>query len=625
MIRLKRRWPCLLLVLLGIAPALFASGPHVTLSVDASEAPRRIFHAQLKIPATPGTLTLYYPKWIPGEHGPSGPIQGLTGLKFTANGQTLRWRRDLEDGYTFHLEIPTGVTVVEAALDYVSPPAGQAYQGFHGAACATDKLVVLSWNSVLLYPAGTKANDLTYDASVRLPPGWKFGTALPVASQANNQIQFAPAALTTLVDSTLIAGEYFRTLPLATNPSVEMNIVADSAAALDAPPDYLDHYKDLVSQARKLFGVEHYRDYHFLYTLSDYVGHGGLEHHESNDSRVKERSFIDPDLRLLRSDLLPHEYVHSWNGKYRRPAGLSTPDYQTPMQDDLLWVYEGLTEYLGDVLAGRSGLLTPEQSRDALAQTAADLDHRPGRQWRNLQDTADGVPVMQGALQAWESWRRGLDYYDEDILNWLWVDTIIQQQTQGKKSLDDFCKLFHGGHGGAPELKPYTFDDVVNALNQIAPYDWRAFWTTRLQNHGPGAPLDGITRSGWTLVYDETRSDEVKAAEETSKTVNAEYSVGLTLTADGTVLDTIEGMPAAAAGVGPGMKVVAVNGRRFTADVLREALRAGKNDSQPMQLLVENDAYFKTYDVVYHGGERYPHLVRDQAQPDLLTGILKAR
>lgn len=625
MIHPKNRLYWLVLVLITVVPVLSASTSHVVLAVDARDAPRRILHAHLEIPAVPGTLTLYYPKWIPGEHGPSGPIQGLTGLKFTANGQTLQWRRDLLDGYTFHIAVPAGTTEVEASLDYVSPPSGENYTGFHGGASATDKLLELPWNHVLLYPAGTAANALIYDASIQLPKAWKFGTALPLASQSGDEIRFAPASLTTLIDSPLIAGEYLRTVPLAANPSVEMNITADSPAALEASADDIQHYKDLVTQARKLFGVEHYRGYHFLYTLSDHVSHGGLEHHESNDSRVGERTMVDPEMRMLEADLLPHEYVHSWNGKYRRPAGLSTPDYQKPMQDDLLWVYEGLTEYLGDVLTGRSGLLTPEQSRDALAQVAAEYDHRPGRTWRNLQDTADGVPVMQGALHAWTSWRRGLDYYDEDVLNWLWADTIIQQQTQGKKSIDDFCRLFHGGQGGVPELKPYTFDDVVNALNQIAPYDWRGFWTTRLENHGPGAPLEGISRSGWKLVYDEARSEEIKAEEEKNKIVNAAYSIGLTLDDEGKIVDTIEGMPAAVAGIGPGMKVVAVNGRRFTADVLRDELRAGKSSSQALQLLVENTDYFKIYNVDYHGGEKYPHLVRDESKPDLLSGILKPR
>ncbi len=624
-IRLRNLLCCVCVLFFGGVPMVAASGPHVSLSVDASEAPRKIFHAQLKIPATAGTLTLYYPKWIPGEHGPTGPVEGLTGLKFMANGQTLKWRRDLQDGWTFHVEVPSGVSMVDASLDYVSPSGGEGQGAGHGGATATGKMMVLVWNTVLLYPAGSTSDEMTYEASVRVPAGWKFGTPLPVASQSGDEIKFKPVSLTTLVDSPVISGEYLRVVALATNPPVEMDIAADSPAALEAPAEDIQHYKDMVVQARKMFGAEHYRDYHFLYSLSDHVSHGGLEHHESNDSRVKERTMVDPEMRLLRAGLLTHEYVHSWNGKYRRPADLTTPDYQKPMQDDLLWVYEGMTSYLGDVLSGRSGLRTPEQFRDSLAQLAADLDHKPGRTWRNLQDTADGVPAMQGAPREWESWRRGLDYYDEDVLNWLWADTIIRQQTQGKKSMDDFCHSFHGGQNSPPEVKTYTFDDVVNALNEIAPYDWRGFWTERLQSHGPGAPLGGITRSGWKLVYDETRSEEIKAAEETSKTINAEYSIGLTLGKDGQIVDTVEGMPAAVAGIGPGMKVIAVNGRQLTAEVLRDALRAGKSSSQPLELLVEDTEYYKTYKIDYHGGEKYPHLVRDQSMPDVLSEILQPR
>ncbi|OLB22980.1 MAG: hypothetical protein AUH15_04675 [Acidobacteriales bacterium 13_2_20CM_55_8] len=404
-----------------------------------------------------------------------------------------------------------------------------------------------------------------------------------------------------------------------------MDIAADSAAALDAPPEVVDHYKNLIDQAEKLFGAHHYREYHFVYSLSDHVAHFGLEHHESNDSRVDERGMVNPGKRLLFAGLLPHEYVHSWNGKYRRPADLSTPDYEKPMQTDLLWVYEGLTSYLGDLLTARSGIRTPEEARDQLASIAADLDHRSGRVWRNLQDTADGVPDMQGAPRQWDSWRRPLDYYDEDVLNWLWVDTIIRQQTQGKKSIDDFCHLFHGGQSGPPEVKAYTFDDVVNALNQVTAYDWRGFWTERLTNHGPGAPLGGVTNSGWKIVYDDTRSSLMKTREEERNTIDASYSIGLYLRDDGSLVDTIEGMTAAAAGIGPGMRVVAVNGRRFTADVLRDALKAGKSSSQPLELLVENTDYYKTYKLDYHGGEKYPHLVRDDSKPDMLSDIIKPR
>ena len=396
-------------------------------------------------------------------------------------------------------------------------------------------------------------------------------------------------------------------------------------AALDAPPEVWDHYRNLVAQAARLFGVQHYRDYHFLYTLSDHVAHFGLEHHESNDSRTDERSLVDPSKRILHSGLLPHEYVHSWNGKYRRPADLATPNYQQPMQDDLLWVYEGLTSYLGEILTARSGLWNPNQFQDSLALTAASLDHEPGRTWRNLQDTADAAPQLYFSPREWYSWRRGTDFYAEDVLNWLWADVIIRQQTQGKKSMDDFCHLFHGAPSGPPTVKLYNFDDVVNTLNQVVAYDWRAFWTERLTNHGPGAPLGGIEGSGWHVVYDENRSEILKATESEYRVVSAEYSIGLALNDEGVVSDAIEGMPAAKAGIGPGMKVIAVNGRRFSGNVLRDALKSGKNSSELLELLVENAEYYKTYKLDYHGGERYPHLVRDSSKPDLLSEIIKPR
>ena len=601
-------------------PAPKSIPPTITVSVDASDAPRKIFHAQLTIPAAPGTLTLYYPKWIPGEHGPTGPIEDLAGLKFTANGQTLKWRRDLLDGWKFHVEVPAGVSTVNASLDFISPTGEEGL--FTGGASATDKMTVLSWNTVLLYPEGWTSDELTYKANLRLPDGWKFGTPLPVASQSGAELKFNPVSLTMLVDSPVIAGEYLRVVPLSENPRQEMDIAADSPADLDAPRDELDHYKALTDQALKLFGAQHFRDYHFIYSLSNHVAHFGLEHHESNDSRSSERSLVDADPRLLASGLLSHEYVHSWNGKYRRPADLATPDYEKPMQDDLLWVYEGLTSYLGDTLSARSGIRTPDEFRDNLAFMAARLDHVPGRTWRNLQDTADGVPSMQGAPPQWESWRREVDYYDEDVLNWLWVDTIIREQTHGQKSMDDFCHLFHGGQSGPPEVKTYTFDDVVTTLNEVVSYDWRGFWTERLTNHGPGAPLTGIERSGWKLVYDETPSELVKARIREEKEINAEYSIGLLLNESGKIIDTVEGMPAAKAGIGPGMKLVAVNGHRFSVENLSEALKMGKNSSDSLELLVENTDYYKIYKLDYHGGEKYPHLVRDESKPDVLSEII---
>jgi predicted metalloprotease with PDZ domain len=620
----------LVMVLIAVIACPLASyaataAPHINIALDVTDAPRKILHAELTIPATPGTLTLYYPKWIPGEHAPSGPAIDLAGLKFTANGQFLKWRRDLADDWAIHVEVPAGAQEVHASLDYLEP--GESDQSlFSAGSSATQKMLVISWNQVLLYPKGWTGDQITYSASVRLPAGWKFGTPLPVTSRAGDEIHFESVSLFTLVDSPIISGEYLKVVPLnqGQNPPVEMDIASDSTMALDAPQQVWDEYSNLVKQATTLFGATHYRDYHFLFSLSDHVAHFGLEHHEANDSRSEERTLIDPELRSLHAGLLPHEYVHSWNGKYRRPADLTTSDYEQTMQDDLLWVYEGLTEYLGDVLTARSGLWTPQEYRDELARSAAMLDHRPGRTWRNLQDTADAAALLYYTPKEWDSWRRSVDYYDEGELDWLWADSIIRQQTGGKKSIDDFCKLFHGAPSTPPMVKTYTFDDVVNALNQIAPYDWRGFWTERLTNHGPGAPLGGIEGTGWKIVYDENRSPMMRAWEDDHRTLNAAFSVGLIIKENGEIEDTIEGMDAAHAGIGPGMKILAVNGRRFTPQVFRDALYEGKKTSQQLQLLVENTDYFRTFVIDYHGGEKYPHLVREESKPDTLSDILRA-
>jgi predicted metalloprotease with PDZ domain len=604
-----------------------ATPPTVTIFVDATSAPRKIFHAKLRIPANAGDLTLYYPKWIPGEHAPDGPVIDLAGLKFFAGGKTLKWRRDLLDGFTIHVEVPAGASEVNAELDFLSPATFEA--GFSAGSSATDKMAVISWNQVLLYPKGWKSDEITYVASLKLPANWKYGTALPIASTTvdtgETQIIFQPAPLNTLVDSPVITGEFLKVVKLADDPLTEMDVAADSAAALEPPQEVWDHYKNLVEQANKLFGAHHYRDYHFLYSLSDHVAHFGLEHHESDDSRVGERGLVDETARKQEASLLPHEYVHSWNGKYRRPADLTTPDYEQPMQDDLLWVYEGLTNYLGTVLTARSGLLTNEQGRDDLSLTAAVMDHIPGRSWRNLQDTADAAPQLYFSPDAWHSWRRGVDFYDEGTLDWLWADVIIRQQSKGAKSLDDFCHLFHGPPSTGPMVKTYTFDDVVSALNQVVPYDWRGFWIERLTNHGPGAPLGGIEGSGWKVVYDDTQSELLRGAESNGHVASGAFSIGLDLREDGVITDTIEGMPAALAGIGPGMKLIAVNSRQYSPEVLRDALKAGKGGTAPLELLIENTDYYKTYKVDYHGGERYPHLVRDESKPDLLTEIYKPK
>jgi predicted metalloprotease with PDZ domain len=463
-----------------------------------------------------------------------------------------------------------------------------------------------------------------YVPSLRLPAGWKFGTALPGAKRDGDTVEFSPVALNTLVDSPVIAGKYFRAIQLTPgqDPPHEMDIVADSAAALAMPADMEAHFHQLVDETGALFGTRHYRGYHFLVTLSDDVAHFGLEHHESSDDRTWERSLIDDSERIGFADLLPHEFVHSWNGKFRRPAGLATPDYQQPMKDDLLWVYEGLTEYLGEVLTARSGLVNQAQSHEALAALAAGYEHRPGRDWRPLQDTADAAPFLYDAGSDWANWRRGVDFYEEGELLWLDVDTTIRRLTNDKKSMNDFCHAFHGGPGGEPALKTYTFEDVVAGLNGIAPYDWAGFLRARLDGVSTKTPAEAIENSGWKIVYNEEPNEMEENTEAISKYLNEGLTIGMQVSDDGTVVDVIHGGPAYAAGIGPGLKIVAVNGQQYSAEALKEAIDAGKSTTTPILFIAENGTEFHTYSVDYHGGLRYPHLERDESRPDYLSEIL---
>ena len=513
MLRLRYRLSLYLaaLLLLGAAPALAQAGPTIQLTVDAAQAPERIIRTHMVIPVKPGPLTLYYPKWIPGEHQPDGPIANVAGLKFSADGKTIPWTRDLLDVYTFHLDVPEGVSELDVNFQYLEPSGMGGH--YTAGVSATDKLVDVSWNQNLLYLAGIRAQEQTFHATLVLPDGWKFGTALPVENQSGDRTTFKPVELNRLVDSPVIAGKYFRAINL-TPPGEpihhEIDLVADSAEALDMSPATQKGLTNLVAETGKLFGARHYRDYHFLLTLSDYVAHFGLEHHESDDSRLPERALLGPNASIQVGSLLSHEFIHSWNGKFRRPADLSTPYYEVPEKTDMLWVYEGLTDFLGNVMATRSGLWTDADYHNYLAGIAASLGPgRPGRTWRPLLDTAAAVPGMFG-FGGWMNWRRGTDYYQEGDLLWLQVATIIDQQSHGKKSFDDFCKLFYGGPNDGPQLKPYTFDQLVEALNQVVPYDWAKFLHERLDSTSAEAPLGGVEASGWKVIYNDKPAHAVR-------------------------------------------------------------------------------------------------------------------
>jgi predicted metalloprotease with PDZ domain len=613
-------------VLLVISGTLSSASPGVLaqsiqLRVDLTDAPRNLYHAKLSIPVKPGATTLVFPKWIPGNHRPSGPIAALTGIHMEAGGKPLAWERDDVDMYAFHVTVPEGTRNIDVSLDAIT--SNDSAGG--GGPAASSNLLDLNWNAVVLYPQGVDSDTVEFVPSVKLPAGWKFGTALVPTHKSGDDVEFAPVSLTTLVDSPLIAGEHYRRIELTAAPDAPthvMDLVADSEEDLAMKSEDLAAYRKLVAETGALFGARHYRQYHFLYTLSDQTGGHGVEHHESNDSVASERTLLDPELHMLEADLLPHEFAHSWNGKYRRPAGLATRNYQEPMIGDLLWVYEGLTDYLGNLLAERSGLLSPEQYREALAATAASLDHRSGRTWRPLEDTARSVQTLRMMGPQWSNWRRGLDYYPEGELIWLEVDSIIRQQTNGQRSLDDFCRRFEGGQSGPPMVVPYTFDEVVRTLNEVAAYDWASLLRGRVGATSTHAPLGGIEREGWKLVYNDQPNAFSSAEEKLSKSASFAYSLGFTLDKDGKLIDVSVGSPAYASGLGPSMKLVAVNGRKWTPEILHTAIKAAQGTTSPIELLVENAQFFRTYSMSYHDGERNPHLERVPSQPDLLDTLL---
>jgi predicted metalloprotease with PDZ domain len=610
---------------IGATGAAHAQNPPpgpIKISVDATHAPQRILHAKLQFPVRTGPLTLYYPKWMPADHSPDGPIPNLAGLKFSAGGKEIPWRQDMVDMYAFNLDIPEGVSTLDASLDFLISAPGPTIDF---SASGSAKLFILMWNQVVLYPKGWPAHELIFNPTLTVPQGWKFNTSLPVASQSGNGVTFLPVPLDLLIDSPVQSGEFTRVYQLnpGAKPSHEVDVASDDAWALDISPDLIEHYSRLVAEAGALYKSHHYRDYHFLLTLSDNVLPLGQEHHESSDDRVAEHTLVDPNGRMREAGLFPHEFSHSWNGQYRRPEGLATADFQQPMKGELLWVYEGLTEYLGTLLSARSGLLTPQQTRDYIALTASTMEHRAGRQWRSLQNTANAAQILYFSPQEWSSYRRSVDFYPEAVLIWLEVDATIRKLTSDHKSMDDFCHAFYAPPDGEPEIKTYTFDDLVATLNQVAPNDWRSFLRERLDSTAATAPLGGITGGGWKLVYTDEPNEFLAAGEAESGGGDFTASIGLRVRGDGVVVDSIPGMAAFESGVSPFLKIVGVNGNQFSIDELRRAIRDSKSSSSAIEIVAMNTGTLEKHKIRYQGGSRYPHLERVDGSADYLGEILK--
>ena len=595
----------------------------VQINVDATDVAHRIFRVHEVIPAQPGPLTLLYPQWLPGNHSPTGPIDKLAGLVVTANGKTLPWKRDTLNVYAFHVDVPAGASSVEVAFQFLSPQ-----EKNQGRVVMTPEMLNLQWNASSLYPAGYATKGITAQTSVKFPAGWQFGSALEVASRDGDTVHFKPISYDNLVDSPIYAGKYFKRVDLdpGAKVPVHLNIVADAPKYLEITPEQLKVHRNLVQQMYKLYGARHYNHYDFLFSLSDKMSGNGLEHHRSSENGVGTGYFTEWDKNVLDRDLLPHEFNHSWDGKYRRGADLTTPSFNVPMEDSLLWVYEGQTQFWGFVMAARSGLWSEAQTRDALAEVAARYDRgRPGlASWRNLQDTTNDPIIAQRAPLPYRNYQASEDYYSGGQMIWLDVDAKLRDLSRGKHSIDDFAKAFFGMNDGDWGVNTYVFEDVVKTLNDIQPYDWNSYLRTRLDGHGP--LIGGVEGHGWKLVYDDKPSDMVKAIEARRHSADLTYSIGLSIGKSGAIGDVLWDSPAFKAGISPGMTVVAVNNHEYDADALKDAITAAAKDkSQPVELLVKNFDEYKTVRIDYHGGLKYPHLVRDDSKPDTLGKLLKAR
>jgi predicted metalloprotease with PDZ domain len=600
------------------------------LTVDATDVDQRIFHVHETLPVSGGKeLVLLYPEWVPGTHAPFGRnrLNKLAGLTVKANNAVLGWTRDACNVFAFRVAVPNEATAVDIDFDYLSPDAGQTGPGARSEVSLD--LLDLEWSSLILYPAGYFVSHIEVDPAVTLPKGWEFATALE-RSADDKTPAFKRVSLETLVDSPLFAGKYTARWDLDPGAAVPVHLdaFADRPGLLQAKDldALIDRHRAVIRQAYQLFGSKHYDHYDFLVTLSEHLpSYAGLEHHRSSEDNLSSEYLTERDKTLAQRDLLPHEYVHSWNGKFRRPKDLWTANYNTQMGDSLLWVYEGQTQYWGRVLAARSGLWTKDQALDALAGVAAYFQQQAGRRWRSLQDTtADEILAPRFLPTSWASWRRSEDYYNEGALLWLDVDTLIREQSQGQRSLDDFARGFFGTDDGSTTPTLYTFDDVVQALNAVQPYDWASFLRTRLDSLNRD-PLDGITRGGYRLVWSDTPGKFNESIEKLAESTDFVYSLGLSLDKTGKVRGVLWDSPAFKAGLAPGVQIMAVDGIAYDAARLKDTVKTSPKTTAPIELIVKDQDHFRVVRIDYHDGVRYPHLERVDGTPARLDDILAAK
>ena len=595
------------------------------LEVDVTDIERKIHKARLSIPVAAGPLTLLFPQWLPGNHSPNGNVSALSGLTIKAGGRSLAWTRDTIDVFAFHLSVPMGVTVIEAEYQYltsVSPAQGRVL--------VTPDIVDLQWNSVVLYPAGFSADGIMVEASLTYPAGWQLATALESKNAgpatSNNKARFAAVSLNDLVDSPVYAGRFVKRFELdpASKTPVGFNVFADNAESLVASAEQIEAHRSMVKQVYKVFGPGPYDHYEFLIAASEvFGGTGGLEHRQSTEIGVGAGYFAKYKDFAPSRGVVPHEFVHAWDGKFRRPADLATRNFNEPMQNSLLWVYEGQTTYWTNVIAARAGLHSPLEAREALAQTFASMESRAGRAWRNLQDTTnDPIMSARGRDKSWPSWQRGSDYYPEALLIWLDADIKIRELTQEKRSLDDFARVFFAVPSGNFATRTYTFDDVTSALNTVAAFDWQSFLRNRLDNMRDNNPLDTLGRSGWKMVFTDQPNIFSEAANKNRGNADFGHSIGVTVDKKDVISDVEWGSPAFDAGITAGATLLAINGRAYKAELLNSAIAAAKVAKKPIALLIKIDDTYRTASVNYAGGIRHPHLQRVEGTRDRLAALL---
>ncbi len=592
----------------------------LTVAVDATDLTHGIFTIKEMVPlAGPGPVVLTYPKWLPGAHSPGGSIDKVAGLIIHADGKRVEWTRDPVEVTAFHIDPPKGAKSLEVEFQFLS-----AVSTREGRVVMTPEMLNAQWISLALYPAGYFTRDIHIKTSIKLPVGWKYATALETEHEDSQWVHFKTTSFNTFADSPLIAGKYYKQVDLDPGgpAPVHLDVIADSPEQLEMTPAQITAHKNLVKQAYLNFGSHHYSHYDFLFSLSDKMGGNGLEHHQSSEDGTTPGYFKDWDKGSAGRDLLAHEYTHSWDGKFRRGADLWTPTFNVPMRDSLLWVYEGQTQYWGYVLAARSGLMSKQDTLDAIALTAATYDHRVGREWKALIDTTNDPIVSSRRPQSWLSWQRSEDYYSEGQLIWLDADTLIREKSGGKHSLSDFARLFFGVDDGSFITHTYTFEDVVTALNTIQPYDWTRFLKTRLEGHGPGAPLDGLKRGGYNLVYTDVQSPYAKSVETRRGNADFMYSLGFAVNKEGALAEVQWEGPAFKVGLTADTQLIAVNGLNYSGDLLKEAVKAAKTSKEPIELLVKINNHYRTVKIDWHGGLLYPHLEKIGTGEGSLDAIL---